>query len=258
VKIDSQIDALYQAPLEQFTAKRNALAKELSGTAKKHVQFLTKPLLPIWAVNQLYWHDRPTYNALLDASEKLRAAHRSALSGRKTDVRKPEQIYRAALERAVAKAVELLERSQGRTSDAARETVRTALAALPTDEAPGRLTRTPEAAGFSLFAGVKPRASTPERPAARAPEKSEAAPGRADAAEATAARARQEHAKRAREKELAVAEQGLRRSRKAAEQARFRVRKLTVELQEAQAAQAKLEDEVSEAEQRLTRLRGRI
>ena len=85
MKLDPKIDALYQLPLEQFTQKRNALAKELSGESKTQVKFLTKPPLPIWAVNQLYWHDRPTYNALIDASEKLRAAHRSALSGRKAD-----------------------------------------------------------------------------------------------------------------------------------------------------------------------------
>ncbi len=56
MKHDSKIDALYQLPLEQFTEKRNALAKELSGTAGKQVKFLAKPPAPIWAVNQLYWN----------------------------------------------------------------------------------------------------------------------------------------------------------------------------------------------------------
>jgi hypothetical protein len=143
-KIDPKIDALFQLPLDEFTQKRNALAKELSGESKKQVKFLTKPPLPIWAVNQLFWHDRPTYNALIDASEKLRTAHRSllsGLSGPKADVRKAEAVHRAALEKAVGKTIALLEQSQGQISDAARETVRKTLAALPTDEAPGRLTR---------------------------------------------------------------------------------------------------------------------
>ena len=157
MKLDPKIDALFQLPLDEFTEKRNALAKELAGESKKQVKFLTKPPLPIWAVNQLYWQDRPTYSALVDASEKLRAAHRavlSGLSGRKADIRKAEQVHRAALEKAVARAIGLLERSQGQISDAARDTVRKALAALPTDDPPGRMTQAPEAAGFSLLTGI--------------------------------------------------------------------------------------------------------
>jgi hypothetical protein len=267
VKLDPQIDALYQLPLEQFTEKRNSLAKELTGTSRKQVKFLGKPPLPIWAVNQLYWHDRPTYNALVDASEKLRTAHRSALNGHKTDLRKPEQLHRAALERAVAKTMGLLEQSHGHVSDAARETIRKALGALPNDEAPGRLTRAPEAAGFSLLTGIKPRETPPEpAPEKRISRKADAATKAADVASAArqkAERARAEAreakaralAERARATQTADAERELRRARKAAEQARFKVRKLSGELQRAQAAEERLAGQVSAVEQKLAGLR---
>lgn len=259
MKLDSRVDALYQLPIDQFTEQRNALAKELSGASRKQVKFLAKPPLPIWAVNQLFWKDRPTHNALIDASERLRAAHRSALSGHKADIRKPEQLHRAALENAVAKTVGLLEQSHGSVSDAARETIRKALGALPNDEEPGRLTRVPEAAGFSLLTGIKPRTVEPERPSRKvAEEHRPSAKGatRANAEQARAERRREERAARAREEAVAIAERDLRRARKAAEQARFRVQTLASELERARESEEKLAGQVSSAEQKLTSLRG--
>jgi hypothetical protein len=271
VKLDTQVDALYQLPLEQFTEKRNALAKELSGASKKQVKFLPKPPLPIWAVNQLYWNDRPTYNALIDASEKLRSAHRSALTGHKVDIPKAEQLHRAALEKAVAKTIALLTASQEQVSDAARDTVRKALGALPNDEAPGRLTRAPEAAGFSLLTGIKvPPQREVGRDSGRAPAKPAAgrdvggAPakpaagrdfGRAQAKAEAEAKARAERAKREREKAVTAAERELQHARKAAEQAKFKVRKLSADLQRAQTSEEQLAGQVSAAEEKLKALR---
>ena len=245
MKRDSKIDALYQLPLEQFTEKRNALAKELSGAPRKQIKFLTKPPLPIWAVNQLYWKDRPAYNALVDASEKLRAAHKAALAGHKADTRKAEQVHRAALEQAVVTTIRLLE-SRGPVSDVARATVREALAALPNDEQPGRMTRTPEAAGFSLLTGIKP--SVVERDSSRAES---VAAKRA----AAAAQSRERHTKRAREEALATAERDLQRARKAAEQAKFKVRKLSSDLERARATEEDMAGQVAIAEQKLEKLR---
>ena len=155
--LETKIDELYQLPLEEFTSARNALAKTLSGAEKKTVGTLTKPSLPMWVINLAYWRDPSTYNALIDAAEKLRAAHRSALSGRKTDTRKPDQLHRATVEKAFAKAIGIAENNGTTLTDAVRETVRRTLAALPGDEAAGRLTRPPEPAGFSLLTGVKIR-----------------------------------------------------------------------------------------------------
>jgi hypothetical protein len=156
-RIEPQIDELYALPLDEFTKARNTLAKTLSGTDKKQVASLVKPSVAMWVVNQLYWQDAPTYTALIDASEKLRAAHRAALNGRKVDTSKADELHRATLEKASAKAVALAQKKGVAPTDTVREAVRRTLAALPTEEPPGRLTREPPPVGFSLLTGIKPR-----------------------------------------------------------------------------------------------------
>ena len=151
--IETQIDDLFKLPLDEFTARKHALAKQLSGRDRTQVKALAKPTVPVWAINQLYWRDRATYSALIDAAEKRRTAYRAALKGKKADVQKAEAVHSAALQRAIARTIGLLENSGERVSNVARHTVRTALAALPVEEAPGRLTRPPEPAGFSLLFG---------------------------------------------------------------------------------------------------------
>jgi hypothetical protein len=162
-KVEAAIDELYKLPLDEFTKARNTLAKTLDGSDKKTVATLPKPSLPAWMVNQLYWHDASTYRALVDASEKLRAAHRAALSGRDVDTRKPDELHRTTIEKALAKALALAERRSISVSDAARDALRRTLAALPVDEAAGRLTHEPPPAGFSLLTGVKPAPADAKR-----------------------------------------------------------------------------------------------
>ena len=92
--LESQIDEIYKLPLDEFTKARNALAKTLAGNDKAHVLSLVKPSVAMSIVNQLYWRDPATYKALVDASEKLRGAHRAALSGKKVDTRVPDELHR--------------------------------------------------------------------------------------------------------------------------------------------------------------------
>jgi hypothetical protein len=188
---NDQIDELYRLPLDQFTQARNTLAKSQSGTQKKQIASLGKPSLPMWVVNQLFWQDAPTYKALIDASEKLRAAHRAALSGRKADTRTADQLHRTTVEKAFAKAIGLADKRGVKITEPVRDTVRRTLAALPGDEAPGRLTRAPEPAGFSLLTGVK------VKPAAPKPRSGEGG------SDARAARERQEAERKAREERKA-------------------------------------------------------
>ena len=196
------IDELYRLPLDQFTSARNALAKNLSGSEKKQIASLVKPSLPMWVVNQLFWQDAPTYKALIDASEKLRSAHRAALSGRKADTRTADQLHRTTVEKAFAKAIGLAEKRGVKITDPVRETVRRTLAALPGEEAPGRLTRAPEPAGFSLLTGVKVR-----EPEVRSPKSDARAERERQAAER---KAREEQkAREKREREIKKAEQAL-------------------------------------------------
>jgi hypothetical protein len=206
-RLEPQIDELYKLPLDEFTKARNALARTLAGGEKKAVASLVKPSLPMWVINQLHWHDSPTYRALVDASEKLRTAHRAALSGRKVDTRKPDELHRATLEKAFTKAVAAMQKRGVHTTDAARDAIRRTLAALPTDEPAGRITREPPAVGFSLLTGIKPRTIEHEtRPSPSTPERA-----RKDAerkARQAEDKARKEREKR--EREIQKAEQALR------------------------------------------------
>ena len=211
-KLDSQIDELYKLPLETFTKARNALAKTLPPGDKKTVSSLPKASLAMWVVNQLYWHDAPTYKALVDASEKLRTAHRAALAGRKVDTRKPDELHRTTLEKAFARATAIVQKNGIPLTDTVRDAVRRTLAALPTDESAGRLTREPPAAGFSLLTGI------PSRPIETTPEKEEKKPDprqqkleeqRRKAAEAIARKA----AERARKEEEKARKEQLKRER---------------------------------------------
>jgi hypothetical protein len=207
-RLEAQIDDLYKLPLDAFTKARNALAKTLSGDDRKAIASLVKPSVAMWAVNQLYWQDPSTYAALVDASEKLRAAHRAALSGRNTDTRKPDEMHKTTVEKAFGKATAIAHKKGVVLTDTVRDTVRRTLTAVPTDETPGRMTREPAPVGFSLLTGIKPppaavfrrRESEQEKETRR---KEEEAKSRKEEE-----RARKEQEKR--EREIEKAEQALR------------------------------------------------
>jgi hypothetical protein len=213
-QLESQLDELYQLPLEEFTNARNALAKTLSGADKRRVASLVKPSLPMWVINQLLWNDAAAYNALIDASDKLRSAHRAALSGRNADTHKAEAVHRTTVEKAFAKAVSIGEKRAGRLTETVRDAIRRTLAALPGEEPAGRLTREPPAVGFTLLTGVKPRKI--EEPKARSDAEERRQQKRTEKQQREAERkarkeeetARKEKEKRARE--IQKAEQALR------------------------------------------------
>lgn len=79
--LDSALDRLYGAPLDEFTARRNAIAKDLTGDAANEVKALKKPNLAAWALNQLSRTD--DLSALFDVTDKLRRAQRRVMSGGK-------------------------------------------------------------------------------------------------------------------------------------------------------------------------------
>src|SRR5579859_5053975 len=79
--LEAEIDRLYQLPLDEFTAARNALAKGAGGDAGR-VRALGKPSVPAWIVNQLFWRDRQTWDALIAAAENARKVNRAVLAGK--------------------------------------------------------------------------------------------------------------------------------------------------------------------------------
>src|SRR5947207_15981140 len=81
---DDAIDELYQAPLSEFTASRNALVKTRRGADATRVRTLAKPSAVAWAVNQVYWRARPVYERALKRGERLGRAQNPATEGKNT------------------------------------------------------------------------------------------------------------------------------------------------------------------------------
>jgi hypothetical protein len=149
----ADIDQLYQLPLEEFTSARNALAKG-AGKNAAAIRGLTKPPVPAWAVNQLYWRNRRTWDALVEAAENLRRANKAVLSGRSGDVRAAGQVHDEAVQDALKATLAILSSGGHPVTDATKQSILTTLRALPGDEAAGRLTRVLQPGGFEMLAGL--------------------------------------------------------------------------------------------------------
>jgi len=179
-------DDLYGLPLEEFTAARNALARE-----RPEARELRKPSVAAWAVNQLARRHARELGAFLDSAALLREAQ---LGG--GDVAAATKAEREALKRLLQLAGEYAPSTQ---ADRVRQTLQAAAAdeAAAEQVRAGRLERELEPAGFgSLVAGTpkakrKPRDGRAERVAkAQAAEReARAALAEAEAAERAARQA---------------------------------------------------------------------
>jgi hypothetical protein len=154
---DAKIDELYRLPLAEFTSARNALAKSLSKEDANIVKALEKPTVVPWAVNQVYWRARATYDRLMKSGEKLRSAQIAALEGRAADVRAASEAHRRAISEAVAEAERLASASGAKpgADPLARTFESLSLATSPPGQ-PGRLTDALQPAGFEALLGVTP------------------------------------------------------------------------------------------------------
>ena len=168
--VESTIDDLYKGSLDEFVSARTALAKTLKDGDAKLVKGLQKPTVVPWAVNQVYWNARPTYDRLTSSGEKLRAAQINALKGRSADVRRAVDAHRKAMAEAVAEGLRLASVAGARPSaDELTKTFEAVSLARDLPERPGRLTRALQPAGFEALAGVPlkalPRAAPVPLPA---------------------------------------------------------------------------------------------
>lgn len=167
--IEGHIDELYQAPLEEFTTRRNALAKTVGGADSQRVKKLPKPTVVPWAANQLYWKTRATYDRLLKSGERLRHAQLGALEGRAADIRTATETHRKALSEAVKEAERLAAAAGSHpASDALMRTFEALSLMRDAPAPPGRLTEALQPAGFEALAGVPVRLPAP-RPDAGKP-----------------------------------------------------------------------------------------
>jgi hypothetical protein len=213
---------LYGVPPDEFTAARNALAKELKASGDKdgaaEVAKLRRPSVGAWALNQVARSQPKLIEAALDAGSRLRAASDAAAEGDASGLRDA-----TAAERAAAQAVAKAARPHlGARADALVPALLSTLrvAALDGDVAEGlrdgMLTTDYEQAGFGFGldtdAPASPRRTT--KPASKkkaARPKLAAVPDRPEpdpeqAAREKAERAEARAAERQRKKDLAAAE----------------------------------------------------
>jgi DNA repair exonuclease SbcCD ATPase subunit len=242
--LNAEIDKLYQLPLDEFTAARNALARE-AGAEGAEIRRLSKPPLAAWAVNQLYWKDRSTWDALIAASNELRGAHKAVLGGRRSDLRSASKVHDEALDAALKATLQLLKDAGQNTTDATKQAILNTLRALPSTDPPGRLGRALQPGGFEMLAGLPLAAGTrtaavarPSPPAAKTTRGKSAREDRAAAAarKAAAREALAEAAREAREADTHLRRQefAVARAAKEAENAARRVDDARQALEEAQ------------------------
>lgn len=233
---DADLDQLFQLPLEEFTAARNALAKRLGRPA---VKSLPKPHAAAWAVNQLFWRERRVFDALVGAAEALRAEHRKLLAGKAADVQRAESVHRDALRDARDAVRRILEASHHPSSPATLAAVTETLQALPAREPPGRLTRPLKPGGFEALAGARFSDAPPALRVVRPGERPSPRDARATKAREKQAREEQRRAEqeaRAAQAEVARTEAAVKRARAAVEKAEQHVERLRAALDEARTA----------------------
>ena len=156
--LETQIDELIQQPLSEFTRARHALVKTVRGADATRVRTLTKPTVVAWAINQVYWEARATYERLMKAGERLRNAQIAALTGKSADLRDANDAHRKALADAVREAERLGAAAGSHPApDALMRTLEALSLAKEPPAPPGRLTGALQPAGFEALAGVTPR-----------------------------------------------------------------------------------------------------
>ena len=118
-KLDTEIQRLYGLPLGEFTAARNALAKQLRKDGDKEgaeeVASLPKPTVSAWAVNHLFTTDSERMEELLASGERARKALRAILSGGDPGA------LRDAIQEARDLANELRDRAAGAVTEESRK-----------------------------------------------------------------------------------------------------------------------------------------
>jgi hypothetical protein len=163
--LDSKIDDLYAARLDEFVPARAALAAELTGADARCVRALKKPTSVPWAVNQVYWHAREAFERVQRSGTELRRVQVAALEGRSANVQAAVDVHRKAIASAVERALQLSQAAGISPSrDSLTQTFEALSLASTPPEPPGRLTRPLQPGGFEMLAGVEPaRRSSPER-----------------------------------------------------------------------------------------------
>ncbi|HET8673331.1 MAG TPA: hypothetical protein VFL87_06835 [Thermoleophilaceae bacterium] len=261
------VDSLYGLPLDEFTASRDRLAKELRSDGQKPaadwVKGLRRPTAAAWIVNQLARTQRKDAKRLLDSADALRAAQDRVFAGEAT----PHELAQATEEAAaasrelLAKAPGLLDRQGRSPRDPTLDKVAETLRAIALDDearagfAAGRLTREHQASGFGLVAsereetGARTRkAPAKSKPKAKPAPKAKSAPSAKQVERARAAleKARSRHEAQA--QRMAEAARALRMAERDAQTAQRRAERAATELEQARAKHDETQARLDEAQ----------
>ena len=182
IDVQGEIDRLFREPLDRFTSARNDLSRRLARSgdsdSAQRVKALLKPTLSAWAVNQLYWEDRETLEAVIEAGDRFRSVQLAALEGRPTaELPDASRDRREAVVAARHRIEELLrDKAEQPTASTLQriETTLDAIAAYGSARAElinGRLARDLEPPGFEALAGLRKESPPPMPARSRAPVK---------------------------------------------------------------------------------------
>ena len=155
--------------MSEFVFLRNALTAALkkAGDADgaKRVKALVKPNASAWAVNQLYWKEPLSFDALIAAGDRYRdvfseeGVRENAERERLEAVRDATGIVRAILERSTQSASHVVMRRVETTLDALAS-----YGSANPEPMDGRLTRDLEPPGFAAFAALRPAPAPAQEP----------------------------------------------------------------------------------------------
>jgi hypothetical protein len=211
---EAVLDELYSAPLDEFIARRSALAKQLKaegrGDEAAEVSAARKPAVPVWTANQLARRNRPAVDKLLSASQDLRKALGKGDRDAFSDAQKRQS---DALRRLRDAARSLL----GDPTEPTLERIVSTFRDASSDEelasllAAGRLTEEPEPGGFDALSGLTFAPAKPRDDKAARREDG----GAARVARAQGALREAKAEQREREREARAAESAAEKARKA-------------------------------------------
>ena len=107
---DDAVRELYQASLGEFVAERKRLAQRLreSGDRDAAAKLIkaARPTMSAWVVNQLYWHARDAFDAMLATAARLRTGELAATGEHREAIAKLRERAAAMLRQAGHAATE--------------------------------------------------------------------------------------------------------------------------------------------------------
>jgi hypothetical protein len=217
---DEVLDELYAAPLDEFIARRTALAKQLKAEGRAdeaaEVGGARKPSVPLWTVNQLARRNKPAVENVVRASDALRQA---LGKGEHDAFAAAQKEQTDALRRLRDAARSLLGKATDPVLERVVSTFRTASVDddLRDDLLAGRLTEEPESSGFEALAGLSFASAGARKPSEK-PKREE--DGRTERVkQATKALQEAKAEARARDREARDVERAAEKARKAADAA---------------------------------------